>query len=125
MNLEKIAASFKIEGTVDRVEAMGEGFINDTFVIYTKEPSASDYLLQRKNKKIFTNVPAMMENIVKVCTHVKKKVVEKGGDPMREAMTVVPAIDGKLYLFRQLTVNCIFRMKTVNTGLFAFSSAIP
>jgi len=97
MNLEKIAASFKIEGTVDHVEAMGEGFINDTFVIYTKEPSASDYLLQRKNKKIFTNVPAMMENIVKVCTHVKKKVVEKGGDPMREAMTVVPAIDGKLY----------------------------
>jgi len=97
MNLEKIASKFKLEGTVDRVEPMGEGFINDTFIIYTSEPIVPNYLLQRKNKRIFTNVPAMMENIQIVCTHIKKKVVEKGGDPMREAMTIVPATDGKLY----------------------------
>ncbi len=97
MNLERIAAKFKLEGTVDRVEPMGEGFINDTFIIYTSEPILPNYLLQRKNKRIFTNVPAMMENIQIVCTHIKKKIVEKGGDPMREAMTIVPATDGKLY----------------------------
>jgi thiamine kinase-like enzyme len=97
MNLEKIAAKFKLEGTVDRVEPMGEGFINDTFIIYTSEPTISNYLLQRKNKRIFHPIPAMMENIQIVCTHIKKKVVEKGGDPMREAMTIVPATDGKLY----------------------------
>jgi hypothetical protein len=97
MNLDEIAASFRLEGTVDRVEAMGEGFINDTFIIFTKGESVTDYLLQRKNKRIFTNVPAMMENIQKVCTHIKKKVVARGGDPMREAMTIVPATGGKLY----------------------------
>ncbi|MDP2335692.1 MAG: phosphotransferase [Bacteroidota bacterium] len=97
MNLEKIAANFQLEGTVDRVEAMGEGFINDTFIIYTKEESVTNYLLQRKNKRIFTNVPAMMENIQKVCTHIKKKVIAKNGDPMREAMTIIPSLDGKLY----------------------------
>jgi len=97
MNLEKIAAMFQLEGTIDRVEGMGEGFINDTFIIYTKEKSATDYLLQRKNKRIFTNVPAMMQNIETVCTHIQKKVIARNGDPKREAMTVIPAIDGKLY----------------------------
>ncbi len=97
MNLETIAANFKLEGTVDRVEPMGEGFINDTFIIYTREESAPNYLLQRKNKRIFTNVPAMMENIQKVCAHIKKKVLEKNGNPFREAMTIVPATDEKLF----------------------------
>jgi hypothetical protein len=97
MYLEKIAAQFQHEGTIDRVEVLGEGFINDTFIIYTKEESATNYLLQRKNKRIFTNVPAMMENIEKVCSHIRKKVIARNGDPKREAMTVVPAIDGKLY----------------------------
>jgi len=97
MNLEKIAAIFQLEGTIDRVEVMGEGFINDTYVIYTNKKSVPDYLLQRKNKRIFTDVPAMMDNIQKVCLHIKKKVIARNGDPMREAMTIVPAIDGKLY----------------------------
>jgi thiamine kinase-like enzyme len=97
INLEKIAANFKLEGTVDRVEPMGEGFINDTFIIHTTGTQTPDYLLQRKNKRIFTNVPAMMENIEKVCTHIRKKVIARNGSPMREAMTVIPAVDGKLY----------------------------
>jgi len=97
MNLEKIATRFQLEGTVDRVEGLGEGFINDTFIVYTKEKLVPNYLLQRKNKRIFTNVPAMMENIEKVCSHIRGKVIARNGDPKREAMTVVPAIDGKLY----------------------------
>jgi len=97
MDLTKIASQFRIDGTIDRIEPLGEGFINDTFIIFTREPSVSNYLLQRKNKRIFTNVPAMMENIQKVCEHIRKKVIEKNGDPAREAMTLVPATDGKLY----------------------------
>lgn len=97
MNLEKIAANFQLEGTIDRVEPMGEGFINDTFIIHTSENTVTNYLLQRKNKRIFTDVPAMMDNIKKVCNHVRLKVLAKKGDPSHEAMTLVPAIDGKLY----------------------------
>jgi len=97
MNLVTIASKFQLTGSIDRVEALGEGFINDTYIIYTKDQSSASYLLQRKNKRIFTNVPAMMENIQKVCKHVKKKVIARNGDPMREAMTIVPALDGKLY----------------------------
>jgi hypothetical protein len=97
MNLETIASKFQLTGSIDRVEALGEGFINDTFIIYTQKKATPSYLLQRKNKRIFTNVPAMMENIQKVCIHIKKKVIARNGDSMREAMTIVPALDGKLY----------------------------
>jgi hypothetical protein len=116
MDLIKIASQFRIDGTIEKVEPMGEGFINDTFIINTREESTSNYLLQRKNKRIFTNVPAMMENIQKVCSHIKKKVIEKKGDPLREAMTIVPAIDGKLYFQDEedeFWAVCVFISNTI------------
>jgi hypothetical protein len=95
-NLNSLAAKFQLEGSIDEVKPLGEGFINDTFIITTTGDSPN-YILQRKNKKIFINVPAMMDNIQKVCLHIKQKVEAAGGDPMREAMTVIPSLDGKLY----------------------------
>lgn len=96
-NYTNIANKFSLTGTVASVEPLGEGFINDTFIVKTKEENAPNYILQRKNKNIFKNIPAMMENIVKVCDHIKAKVSANGGDPMREAMTVIAAKDGKFY----------------------------
>ncbi len=95
-DLNKIAGRFQLEGNVKEVKPLGEGFINDTFII-TTEGDSPNYILQRKNKKIFSPIPAMMENIQKVCLHIKAKVEKSGGDPMREAMTIIPANDGKLY----------------------------
>lgn len=116
MNLEQIAANFQLEGKVEKVEQMGEGFINDTFIIRTFGKDSPDYLLQRKNKRIFTNVPAMMENIQKVCTHIKKKVIAKNGNPLREAMTVIPSTDGMLYFKDEedeFWAVCIFIADTI------------
>lgn len=89
-----ISSQFALNGAPIEVKPLGEGFINDTYIIST---NADSYLLQRKNKNIFTNVPAMMDNIEAVCNHIKAKVAARGGDPMREAMTVIPTHDGKLY----------------------------
>ncbi len=93
--LNKIASIFEIESQVVEVNPVGEGFINDTFVV--KCQSGTKYILQRKNDAIFTDIPNMMDNIYRVCDHIKTKVAEAGGDPMREAMTVIPTKDGKLY----------------------------
>ncbi len=95
-NLNEIANAFAIAGVVAEVKPMGEGFINDTFVIKT-ENDGSEYILQRKNKSIFTDIPAMMNNILLVTEHIKAQVVANGGDPLREALTVTPAKDGNLY----------------------------
>jgi len=95
-DLKGIAQKFRLEGKVREVVSLGEGFINDTYIVKTDERNP-DYILQRKNKKVFSPIPAMMENIQKVCNHIKDKIKRAGGDPMREAMTVIPANDGKLY----------------------------
>ncbi len=94
--LKEIAGKFRLEGTIKDVAPLGEGFINDTYIIEMQEGSPR-YILQRKNKRIFSPVPAMMENIEKVCSHIKGKVTETGGDPMRQAMTIIRTHDGKLY----------------------------
>ena len=96
-NLLKIAKHFQIEGEIKEIKPLGEGFINDTYILKTVSASTPNYLMQRKNKNIFTDVPAMMDNIERITQHLKAKVREQGGDPMREAMTVTKTKDGKLY----------------------------
>lgn len=91
-----VAKQFKFEGEIADVKPFGNGLINDTFLVETTQKNLS-YILQRKNKTIFQDIPAMMDNIYKVTNHLKKKIEKVGGDPMREALTVTPTLDGKLY----------------------------
>ena len=95
-NLREIASHFALEGPVTAIDSLGEGFINDTFIVRT-EADAPDYILQRKNKAVFPDVPAMMDNIRRVTEHIRRGVIAAGGDPRREVMTVIPAKDGHLY----------------------------
>lgn len=90
--LRRIAKEFALEGEIDSIEALGEGFINDTYIIKSVG-DAPDYILQRKNHVVFPDVPGMMQNIKAVTEHIKSKVA----DPKRETLTVVPTLDGKLY----------------------------
>lgn len=94
--LQGIASRFALDGDIEAIAPLGEGFINDTFIIRT-QGSAPDYILQRKNKSVFPDVPAMMENIRKVTEHIRRRVVAEGGDPAREVMTIVPTRDGRYY----------------------------
>ena len=91
--LLKIASEFVLEGAISEITPLGQGFINDTFIIHT-EGDAPNYILQRKNHVVFPDVPGMMDNIKAVTEHIKAKVA----DPMRETLTVIPAKDGKLYV---------------------------
>ncbi len=91
--LYTIAGRFDLRGTIAEIKPLGDGFINDTFVVKTSETEAPDYILQRKNHIVFPDVPAMMENIHKVTTHIKTKVA----NPERETLTVIPTTEGALY----------------------------
>ena len=94
MDLTALASRFALRGTVTDVRPLGEGFINDTYCVFTDGTSQPAYILQRKNHLVFPDVPAMMENIVAVTRHIKSKVA----DPERGTLTVVPALDGKWYV---------------------------
>ena len=91
--LLSIAERFDLDGRIASIKPLGEGFINDTFIIRT-EGDTPDYILQRKNHAVFPDVPGMMDNILAVTEHIKAKVA----DPLRETLTVIRARDGKLYV---------------------------
>ena len=71
----------------------GNGHINDTFLVVREKR----YILQRMNHQIFPNPAKMMENILGVTDHIRKKAAEKGGDVERCSLTVVPTLDGKSF----------------------------
>lgn len=91
--LEFIASKFQIEGEVKDIRPLGDGLINDTFFIETTD-NTPNYILQRKNKHVFTDIPAMMDNIHKVTTHLKKKIILSGGDPLRYSRACQPPFNG-------------------------------
>ena len=110
-----IADQFKFEGDVKNIRSLGEGLINDTFFVETSADK-SNYILQRKNKNIFQDIPSMMDNIYKVTNHLKKKIDAAGGNPMREAMTLATTVDNKLYYLDQegeYWTGCLFIEDTI------------
>ncbi|PTN05281.1 phosphotransferase enzyme family protein [Mangrovibacterium marinum] len=94
-DLNGILKNFQIEGEVAQVKLYGDGLINKTYFVETRAADAPNYILQTKNSSIFKDVPGMMDNILKVTNHLKAKVVAAGGDPLREAMTVIMSHDGE------------------------------
>jgi hypothetical protein len=93
--LRAVASHFALAGTFASGIAYGSGHIHDTFLLRTRERSGPDYILQCVNHAIFKDVPAMMENIVRVTEHMRRKVsAVPGSDPGREVLTVVPACSG-------------------------------
>ena len=93
-HLYDIAENFAFDASATDIKPLGEGFINDTYIVTTAK---SRYILQRKNHIVFPDVEAMMDNIWRVTTHLKAKVEASGGDPRREVLTVIPTTDGKLF----------------------------
>ena len=57
-------------------------------------------ILQRMNREIFEKPVELMENVIGVTEHLKKKIVEMGGDPERETLNLIPAKNGKKYVDR-------------------------
>lgn len=89
-NLYAIAEQFGIKAS--DIRPLGEGFINDTLLVWCGEPEPA-YILQRKNHIVFPDVPAMMDNIQRVTEHIRKKVE----DPLRGTLTVICTKDGLPY----------------------------
>lgn len=100
-NFKSICENFNVSGAFEDCVPYGEGHINQTFLLRTKDADGKirKYILQRVNSVLFKDVPRLMDNIYFVTEFARKKIVERGGDPDRESLTVVKAKDGKLYHF--------------------------
>ncbi len=73
--LRDIISRFKHEGMVAEIKPLGSGLINDTLLVKTAEADKPDYVLQRINHAIFTDVPLLQRNIESVTRHLRAKGV--------------------------------------------------
>ena len=97
--LKNIFSRFNTKGSWSGYERYGSGHIHDTYLIKTTETEFDDYIIQRINNKVFTDVPGLQENIERVTIHLKKKIESiPDSDPGREVLTVVYAHDGKTWI---------------------------
>ena len=93
--LLKIAQQFQVEKEIREITPYGNGHINDTFLVTYEDGSKT--VLQRMNKNVFPRPVELMENVVNVTSFLNKKITEKGGDPLRETLNVIPISDGTFY----------------------------
>ena len=55
-NLKKIIKQFPKVGEVKEIKALTSGLINQTYLVKSVSPEEPDYVLQRINHLIFTNI---------------------------------------------------------------------
>ncbi len=95
---EQILANFKIQGKPVEVIPLGSGLINDTFKVTTDDSCPFDYVLQRINDNVFTDVELLQHNIELVTQHVREKLVARGEEDIdRKVLQFVPTVSGKTY----------------------------
>ncbi|MBR4698605.1 MAG: aminoglycoside phosphotransferase family protein, partial [Prevotella sp.] len=93
--LRAIVGRFDTQGTIDSIRPLGNGLINDTFLVKTAEADAPDYVLQRINTNVFNDPNALMDNIDAVTTHIRRKLEEQGADDIdRRVLQFVKASQG-------------------------------
>lgn len=92
--LREAADAFAFDRTTGEISRYGEGHINDTFVVWASD-KCKRYIMQRINTDTFKNPKELMENVCHVTGFLRKAILEKGGDPERETLNVIPTKEGK------------------------------
>ena len=96
--MKQIISSFKFDGEPYLCEPYGNGHINSTYKVECKiGDKTARYILQRINNNIFPDTAALMENIENVMAFLKKKIIKRGGEVLRETLNLVPTVEGKNY----------------------------
>ncbi len=101
-NVKALAGQFQILGEFLEAGPYGTGHINDTYrVVFVQGGTIARYILQRINHNVFKNPPALMENVMRVTSHIREKLIQQGAsDISRRVLTVIPTRAGGSY-FRE------------------------
>ena len=86
-------------------EPYGNGHINDTFLVLTEDKR---YILQRINHVVFPHPEEIMENILGVTDHIRRKAKEAGGDVERATLNVIKTLDGRDWFVD--SIGCYWRL---------------
>lgn len=94
-DLIEVISGFDFIGEFVSVEPLDCGNINDTYIVtYKSNEGINKYIMQKINHYVFKEPNNLMKNIIAVTEHIRKKVMEQGGDPTRETINFVSVKEG-------------------------------
>jgi len=94
---ESAALRFVLPTSAVTIAPLGNGHIHDTYAVATVPAPSSEYVLQRINRHVFPDVAAVMRNLVRIIAHLDRRIVRTGGDPARETLSLIPALEGDFF----------------------------
>lgn len=101
MNAESIATQFDIPGRLVALQPIGAGNVNDTYrVILRTTFSEEQFILQRINRAVFKDPPAVMANMKAVTDHAHRRIEAEADEADRiwQLPRVIPAKNGGDYV---------------------------
>ena len=96
--MQDILNAFRLEGKPDRCIPYGSGHINETWLVETDRTHR--YILQKVNTKTFPDPEGLMNNIILVTEHLRRK------DPVPgHVLTLIPIDIDSEHLFYRVPFN--------------------
>src|SRR5438445_13512620 len=97
--LQDISKKFQIYGEILHAETLKIGHINETYTAtYDQGGTRVRYIHQKINRNVFKNPAAVMKNVMRVTTHIRKKQEARNlRDVTRRSLIVIPTRDGKSF----------------------------
>ncbi|MBR5540353.1 MAG: aminoglycoside phosphotransferase family protein [Clostridia bacterium] len=100
MDFQPIADHFGITGVIAHAEEIHSGNINRTYLVAVQEANTQkEYVFQRINTFVFKKPEEVMDNILKVTEHIKKKLLATHGCYDRRVLSFLVGVDGKPYYY--------------------------
>ncbi len=98
-NISELLGAFKFDGEFENSTQLHDGHINNTYKFDFRQADGTlnRYLVQEVNTYVFKDYEGLMKNVMGVTAHMRKKVIENGGDVSRECLCIYPTKDDKSY----------------------------
>ena len=98
-DVQAVLDAYTFPGPVCGIARYGQGHINDTFCITCCDPEGKTtrFVLQGISSRAFPRPDALMENFVNLTSYLRRIILEEGGDPDRETLSLIHTCDGKPY----------------------------
>lgn len=97
--LQEISRQFQIYGEILHAETLKIGHINETYsATYDQGGMRVRYIHQKINKGVFKKPIAVMKNVMRVTTHIRRRLeAANARDITRRSLIIIPARDGECY----------------------------
>src|SRR5438034_1551821 len=91
-DLREISKQFQIYGEILHAETFKIGHINETYsATYDQGGTRVRYIHQKINSRVFKNPSALMKNLVRVTTHIRRKLeTAQAADLTSRSLIVIP-----------------------------------